>query len=159
MGRRWVTVLTVNHSSAHSLQPKRYLPSKLTYLVHPRMRQSTASSNTVVLGNIWEQTAETSVWLAVVRKWSGSFLATAHSVFWRQRYKQWQALLKAAADTNLPTSFVCESCRKGSWYHIGLLSHTRGSHSHCQSCHLWTRCRTTRSYPTCHVSEGGREMR
>lgn len=47
-----------------------------------------------VLGNIWERTTETSLWLAVVRKWSGSFLATAHFVFWRQRYKQWQALQK-----------------------------------------------------------------
>lgn len=47
-----------------------------------------------VLGNIWERTTETSVWLAVVRKWSGSFPATAHFVFWRQRYKQWQALQK-----------------------------------------------------------------
>ena len=68
-GRRgWVSVLTVNHCSAHNLQPKRYLPSKLMPLVHSRMRQSTTSSNMVVLGNIWEQTAETSVWLAVVRK-------------------------------------------------------------------------------------------
>lgn len=78
-----------------------------------------------MLGNIWERTAE-SVWLAEVRKWSGSFLATAHFVFWRQRYKQWQALLKAAAITNLPTSFICANYRKDSWYHIGLFSHTRG---------------------------------
>lgn len=87
---------------------------------------STASCNMVMLGNIWEETAETSVWLAVVRKWSGSFLATAHSVFWRQRYKQWQALWKAAAVTNFPTSFICAHYRKESRYHIGLLSHTRG---------------------------------
>lgn len=78
------------------------------------------------LGNIWERTTETSVWLAVVRKWSGSFLATAHFVFWRQRYKQWQALLKAAAVTSFPTSFICANYRKEFWYHIGLLSHTRG---------------------------------
>lgn len=157
MGRgRWVSVLT---EKRYNLRPKRYLPSKLTYLVHSRMMQNITSSNMVVLGNIWERTAETSVWLAVVRKWSGSFLATAHFVFWRQRYKQRQALLKAAAVTNLPTSFICENYRKDSWYHIGLLSHTQGSHNHCQPCHLWIRCRTTHSYPTCHVSEGGREMR
>lgn len=82
--------------------------------------------NMAVLGNIWEETTETSIWLAVVRKWSGSFLATAHFVFWRQRYKQWQALLKAAAVTSLPTSFICAKYRKESGYHIGLLSHTRG---------------------------------
>lgn len=160
MGRRgWVSVLTVNHCSAHNLQPKRYLPSKLMSLVHSRMRQSTTSSNMVVLGNIWEQTAETSVWLAVVRKWSGSFLATAHFVFWRQRYKQRQALLKAAAVPNLPTSFICENSRKDSWDHVGLLSHTRGSHNHCQPRPLWIRCRTMHSHPTRHASEGGREMR
>ena len=151
-------ILVVNHCSVHYTQPKGYLPLKLTYLAHPRMRQSATSGNMAMPWNIWERTTETSVWLAVVRKWSGSFLATAHSVFWRQRYKQWQALLKAAAVTNLPTSLICANYRKNSWYHIGLLSHTRSWSNHCQSCHLWIRCRTTRSHPTCHVSEGGIEM-
>lgn len=60
-----------------------------------------------MLGNIWERTTETSVWLAVVRKWSGSFLETAHFVFWRQRYKQWQALQKQLqSQISQQTSYV-----------------------------------------------------
>lgn len=158
MGRRgWVSVLTVNHCSAHNLQPKRYLPSKLTSLVHSRMRQSTTSSNMVVLGNIWEQTAETSVWLAVVRKWSGSFLATAHLYFGGRDINNGR-LSKSSCSHKSPNKLhMCT--QEGFLYHIGLLSHTQGL---AQSLSVVSSLNTMPNnafprYPTrLHVSEGGK---
>lgn len=123
-------------------------------LCYPRPRQNIVSGNMAVLGNIWEGTTETLGWLVAVRKWSGSFLATAHFVFWRQRCKQRQALWKAAAVRDVSTCFICANDRKDSQCHIVFLSLTSSTELSPSIVLLWVPCKTMRPYPTCHGSEG-----